>query len=119
MEGQDVTKSVNKTRSKHLFEIAGFGGYNIGEVNKPDGMSKKKMIEQVKKVFGEQKDTDMSDLYIQQINSFGVEIQSWRLYSPFIKDVAFGQLDYSSDELITLDLTIAYDHAKLETNQIA
>lgn len=119
LEGQDVTKSVNKTRSKHLFEIAGFGGYNIGEVNKPDGMSKKKMIEQVKKVFGEQKDTDMSDLYIQQINSFGVEIQSWRLYSPFIKDVAFGQLDYSSDELITLDLTIAYDHAKLEKNQIA
>jgi hypothetical protein len=68
------------------------------------------MSSAIKSIFG----TSTAQLSIQQIDSGGEKMQGWILYQPLIKDVSFGQLDYSNDELITIDLTIAYDHAKLE-----
>lgn len=120
LEWQDVTLTivdvkgpgpfddlVEPTRSLSLFQQLKPSGYNIeGE---GDGMSKSAMSSVVQSIFG-----GNAKLFINQIDSEGKKIQSWILYQPLIKDVSFGQLDYSNDELITIDLTIAYDHAKLE-----
>ena len=116
LEWQDVTLTIidvkgdkQDTRSLGLFNKLKPSGYNIE--GQGDGMSKSAMSSVIKSIFGP---NGTAHLSIQQIDSDGKKIQSWTLYSPLIKDVSFGQLDYSNDELITIDLTIAYDHAKLE-----
>lgn len=95
-------------RSLGLFNQLKAIGYNI-ESNS-NGISKDGMFASIKAIFGQ----GSSNFQIQQIDSDGKLLQQWTLYSALIKDVSFGQLDYSSDELITIDLTIAYDYAKLE-----
>ena len=119
LEWQDVTVTIvditsqsddkKHPRSMHLFKRLSISGYDIKNDRGMDGMNKKSMVGNVKSIFGK----DDGDFKITQINAKGEKIQEWTLYNPLIKDVSFGQLDYSNDELITLDLTIAYDHAEL------
>jgi hypothetical protein len=40
-------------------------------------------------------------------------LEQWTLANSWIKSINFGQLDYSSDELITIEVVIAYDFAKI------
>lgn len=54
-------------------------------------------------------------LTIQQLDADGKAIETWRLKGAFIKSTNFGDLDYESDSLVTLQLTISYDWAELET----
>ena len=35
----------------------------------------------------------------------------WDLINPFIKSINFGTHDYSSEELITIEVTFGYDYA--------
>ena len=41
------------------------------------------------------------------------EVETWMLYNPWIKDVKFGDLDYESDGMVEITLTIRYDWATL------
>lgn len=40
-------------------------------------------------------------------------LEEWFLYNAWIKDVKFGELDYTSDDLTEVTLEIRYDYAKL------
>ena len=40
----------------------------------------------------------------------------WELKNPFIKSINFGTHDYSSDELITIEVTFGYDYAIAQSN---
>jgi hypothetical protein len=42
------------------------------------------------------------------------EIERWTLNNPWLTSVDFGTLDYSSDELVNLSMTIRYDWATME-----
>tara|TARA_R100001015_G_C4548325_1_gene110774 strand:- start:93 stop:791 length:699 start_codon:yes stop_codon:yes gene_type:complete len=42
------------------------------------------------------------------------EIEIWTLKNPWIKSVSMGDLDYNSDDILTMDLTLRYDWATLE-----
>jgi hypothetical protein len=54
-------------------------------------------------------------IYIRQIDPDGnAPVERWELNNPWIKAVNFGDLDYSADDLVELQLTIRYDWAKLE-----
>jgi len=53
------------------------------------------------------------DLVIHQIDSEGKILEEWELKNPWVKSVSFGTLDYSSDELVTIDITVTYDWANL------
>ena len=44
-------------------------------------------------------------------------IEEWQLYNPWIKKVSFGELDYSSDDMVEVTVEIRYDYAKLNTGQ--
>jgi hypothetical protein len=57
----------------------------------------------------------LNELTIQQLDADGKAIETWRLKGAFIKSTNFGDLDYESDALVTLQLTISYDWAELET----
>ena len=59
------------------------------------------------------------NLIINQLDSDGKNIEKWQLMNSFIKTVNYGSLDYSSDELVQIEMTISYDYAILEEEQTA
>jgi len=48
---------------------------------------------------------------IEVLDKEGVSVEKWELKNSFIKAAKFGDLDYSNDELKTVELTIRYDWA--------
>jgi hypothetical protein len=56
---------------------------------------------------------DAQAFNIQKFNSEGEKQEEWDLINPFIKAIKYGDLDYSSDELLEITLTVAYDSATL------
>ena len=49
---------------------------------------------------------------IQQIDSAGEMLEEWTLNGSWLKSVEFGELDYSSEDLTEITLTIRYDWAQ-------
>ena len=56
----------------------------------------------------------LDELSIQQLDSDGLIIETWKLKGAFIKSINFGDLDYESEGLVTIQLTISYDWATFE-----
>ena len=54
---------------------------------------------------------------IVQFDASGKEIEKWTLNNAFIKSIKFGDLDYSSDELVEIQLTVMYDWAELGSSK--
>ena len=50
-------------------------------------------------------------LSIHVVDSEGRDVEVWELRNPFIKSAKFGDLDYSNDELRTIEMSIRYDWA--------
>ena len=57
----------------------------------------------------------MGTIKISQIDADGDVVEEWTLQNPFIKDINWGTLDYESDDLTNLELTIRYDYATCKT----
>ena len=57
----------------------------------------------------------LGSVRIAQIDSKGVQIETWSLHGAFLKDVKFAELSYESDDISEITLTIRYDWAKLHT----
>jgi len=53
------------------------------------------------------------DFVILQFDANKTEVEKWTLVNPFIKSVDFGDNDYSTDDLIEISVTVAYDYAVL------
>jgi len=58
----------------------------------------------------------LGQITIQQFNGQGEVIETWTLWNAFITEAKFGDLEYGSDELVQLDLTLKYDWASLDTS---
>ena len=56
----------------------------------------------------------LTSIRIIKYNSDGDRLETWTLINPFIKAIKYGDLDYSSDELLEITLTVAYDSATLD-----
>lgn len=52
---------------------------------------------------------------ISQLDEAGSPIETWTLWNAFISSLKFGDLDYSSDDLSEITVTLKYDWARLET----
>ena len=57
----------------------------------------------------------LGQVTVTQFNSEGSAIETWTLWNAFITEAKFGDLEYGSDELLQLDLTLKYDWARIET----
>ena len=53
----------------------------------------------------------LANMEIDIINEDGNSLEKWKLQNPFIESAKFGDLDYTNDELRTVELTIKYDWA--------
>ena len=54
------------------------------------------------------------EMSIQQINSEGAPIETWKLKNPWVSKIEFGSLEYSSEDLVEITIEIQYDYALLE-----
>ena len=52
---------------------------------------------------------------IEVLDAEGKVVEKWELHNPFIKTAKFGDLDYSSDDLRAVELTVRYDWATCDT----
>ena len=57
-------------------------------------------------------------VFIHTIDEDGTPIETWKLYNPWIKSVNFGDLDYESDDLVNVELTMRYDWADKDLTNI-
>jgi hypothetical protein len=53
----------------------------------------------------------LGDVIIRELDGEGKFIGAWTLQNPFITNVKFGDLDYSTEDLLNIDLTFRYDFA--------
>lgn len=57
----------------------------------------------------------LGGLKIQQVDSLNQPIETWTLWNAFLTGAKFKELAYESDDMSTIDLTVRYDWAYLET----
>jgi len=57
----------------------------------------------------------LGQVSIVQYDATGTAIETWTLWNAFITEAKFGDLEYGSDDILQLDLTLKYDWARIET----
>lgn len=57
----------------------------------------------------------LGKIVIKQIDEMGTEVDRWTLFNSWIKDATFGSLDYTSDDMMNVDITIKYDNATFKS----
>jgi len=91
---------VGKTVDNLLSQLTAFG-YDPRGLTKDKGIDKSLGLKEI------------GQIRIEQLDGAGEALETWRLEGAFITELRFGSLDYSSDEIVTLNLTITYDYAYL------
>lgn len=51
------------------------------------------------------------DIRLQQLSGLGEVIEEWTLYGAYLQDVNFGSLDWSTEDVVTIEATLNYDYA--------
>ena len=82
----------------HMIDLI-FNGYEFADPETGDGIQKNQFTDK--------------NITITKIDAYGNTIETWTLINPFIKSIKYGDLDYSSDDLLEITLTVAYDSATL------
>jgi hypothetical protein len=91
-------------------------GYKVKTSNDlgNNGMS---MISKSKAAGGQNKSKGIGQFRIEVYNANGKLLERWGLHNAFIKSAKYGDLDYSNDELRTVEMTLRYDWADCEIGQ--
>ena len=53
----------------------------------------------------------LGNVVIEELNGFGGLVGSWTLQNSFLTKASFGNLDYSTEDILNVDITIRYDWA--------
>ena len=98
----DVTITLvdTSTRTEEIVNVLRLAGYGEGP-SCGDGISKGSF-------------NALGIFRIQLLDSNGIVKKSWKLEGWFYKAVRFGELNYESDDLMTIEMTLGYDFAVLE-----
>ena len=96
---------VGKTIDTILEDLGQRGGYS------PDNLSNDKGIAKY------YENGILNEFSIEQLSGAGEVLEKWSLEGVFVSDVKLSSLDYSSDEIISVTLTLTYDYAKLEETE--
>ena len=95
---------VGKTVKSLIDQLKSFG-YAPDDLANDKGLAKAKGLDQI------------GNIRIEQISGQGDVLETWLLEGAFITELRFGNLDYSSDDLITLNITITYDYAYIQSTE--
>jgi hypothetical protein len=53
------------------------------------------------------------NIQLQQLSGLGEVIEEWNLYGCYLQTVNFGTLDWSAEDVVTIEATLNYDYAFL------
>jgi hypothetical protein len=53
------------------------------------------------------------NITLQQLSGLGEVIEEWTLYGCYLQSVNFGSLDWSAEDVVTIEATLNYDYAFL------
>ena len=102
----DSQKNDSATRMMKILDRAGYKAPVGPTFQVNDGsaqtISKKKFVKDA-----------LVRVMIEQVDDDGNMIDQWTLMNPWISDVDMGNLDYDSDDMLTLEIEFTYDWAKL------
>tara|TARA_Y100000310_G_C20642592_1_gene794804 strand:+ start:544 stop:1092 length:549 start_codon:yes stop_codon:yes gene_type:complete len=59
-------------------------------------------------------DAAKGNIAIKTVDSNGNDVEKWTLHNAWLKDVNYDDVDYSSEELMTITVTLRYDYASQE-----
>ena len=108
---QDITVTLKDPltpdASKQIYSLLAEAGY-LPPSTSPEADAFKRAF--TKKSFAEA----IGNISIQALDSEGNTVETWTLFNPIIVSANWGQFDYASEELIELQLTVAYDYATIE-----
>ena len=112
-----VAPDASKTMAS-LIRSAGYvPPHNFLNANNDNGPFKLNGRNQASKIYTMSKqravDAVGGRMYIQQLDADGELLEEWALYNPWIKSVNFDELDYESDDLLNLEVSIRYDWADI------
>tara|TARA_R110002110_G_scaffold156368_2_gene351398 strand:- start:175 stop:732 length:558 start_codon:yes stop_codon:yes gene_type:complete len=62
------------------------------------------------------KGATLGDVTITQLDPAGKTTEEWHLVNTWIKACKYGDLDYESDDLLNIELTLRYDYFKMDDN---
>ena len=54
------------------------------------------------------------NLEFYALSALGEKIENWTLQGAFISEATFGQMDWGTEEAVTIELTLKYDYAILQ-----
>jgi hypothetical protein len=54
------------------------------------------------------------NLEFYALSALGEKIENWSLQGAFISEATFGQMDWGTEEAVTIELTLKYDYAILQ-----
>ena len=109
-----IVDPVQPDSTASLMKILEGAGYVVpSDYNTQDG--KPKTISKQSFVTSLGNEISFVQLGANTGNQLTNEIEKWTLHNPFITSVDFGNLDYSSDELINVSMTLRYDWATMSS----
>lgn len=102
-----VTDAISPNASLELMKMLEASGYKapLGTTN---GIDEPQTVSKLKA------NGALGKPRIQQLDSEGNIVEEWTLFNAWIKDVKFGDLDYDSEELMNIEVTLRYDYAALD-----
>lgn len=53
-------------------------------------------------------------IYLRQLSPLGEIIEEWELHGTYIVDANFGSLDWSTEDVVNIEMTLRYDYAILK-----
>ena len=56
---------------------------------------------------------------VQQLNADGYVLETFEYHNPWVEKIQFGDLDYDSDELVDITMTIRFDWPRIIPATIA
>ncbi len=89
-----------------LASIVNFSGYNP-----PGNFADQATISKGKAV------SSLGQVTVTQLDGEGRSIEVWTLWNAFITELKFGDLEYGSDDILELSMTLKYDWAKVDTGE--
>ena len=101
-----IVDPVNPDSTASLYEILTNSGYTIPSAyieGSAKTVGKKEMVRNLG-----------SEIRIVQLESDGSVNETWVLHNPLIKNVKFGDLDYSQENILNINITLTIDWATLE-----
>jgi len=90
--------------SKTFDTIINYSGYRTPDQSQENHINKNDMVSSISPT-----------IYIIQVDETGKEIEQWSLNNPLITNINYGTLNYSSEDMVQITVTINYDYATLTT----